>query len=349
MPDWSGPNSLQVINFHAANWKFHAAAGAGAGRLFVYRGRVGAVAQGRSPGRDRAPRRHCLLGRGHRGFAGAGDGRVRQRLFRLLHHAPQQPRPAHRLQVRGAVVGTGRLAAVLGVAAVNLRAGAAAALQSRSAIDGVRVGDHRRGAGVLPAAGEFRGAPLRPGQRTDSRRRQRAESAAAISRDGHPSADAVPRLRGRDRAVRLRAGRADHEVSRREVDPHHAPLDHGGVAVPHLRHLPGRALGLRSAGLGRLLGMGPGGERFPAAVADHDCVSAFGDDAGEARHDEDVEHVAHLHHVSAGDFRHVPHAQRRGEFGARVCAVGHRHLVRVVPGAERSPPACSSSCAIAKR
>ena len=134
----------------------------------------------------------------------------------------------------------------------------------------------------------------------DSAGRQRTESAAAVSRDGDPSADAVSRLRGRDGAVRVRAGRADHEVSRRKVDPHHAPLDHGGVAVSDLRHFSGRALGLRGAGLGRLLGMGPGGERVDPAVADDDRVPAFGDDAGKARHDEDVEHVADLHHVPAG-------------------------------------------------
>ena len=90
---------------------------------------------------------------------------LRQRLLGRLHPAPQQPRPAHRLQVRRAVVGPGRLAAVLGVAAVDLRAGAAAALQGRSATDGVCLGDHRRGAGLLPAAGELRGASVRPGQR----------------------------------------------------------------------------------------------------------------------------------------------------------------------------------------
>src|SRR5271165_2019498 len=80
--------------------------------------------------------------------------------------------------------------------------------------------------------------------------------------------------------------------------------------------------------------MGPGGERVAAAVADHDRVSAFGNDAGEARHDEDVEHVAHLHYVSTGDFWDVPYAQRRGELRTRVCAVGHRDLVRVVPLAD---------------
>jgi len=41
-------------------------------------------------------------------------------------------------------------------------------------------------------------------------------------------------------------------------DPHHAPLDAGGLAVPLAGADPGRALGLRRAGLGRLLGLGPG-------------------------------------------------------------------------------------------
>ena len=65
-----------------------------------------------------------------------------------------------------------------------------------------------------------------------------------------------------------------------------------------LRHFAGRALGLRRAGLGRLLGMGPGGECVADAVAHGDGVSAFGDDAGKARHDEDVEYVADVHHRS---------------------------------------------------
>ncbi len=164
---------IQVIDLHATNRKFCAVAGPGAGSLFVSRGRARAVSQGRSSGRDCTPRRYRLLGRGNRSCSGTGDSRPRQRFFRLLHHAPQQPRPAHRLQVRRAVVGPGRLTAVLGMAAVDLCAGAAAALQSRSAIDGACFGDHRRGASILSAAGEFRGASVRSGQRTDPPRRQR--------------------------------------------------------------------------------------------------------------------------------------------------------------------------------
>ena len=50
----------------------------------------------------------------------------------------------------------------------------------------------------------------------------------------------------------------------REVDPHHAPLDDGDLGLPDLRNFPRRALGLFGAGMGRLLGLGPGGECFAA-------------------------------------------------------------------------------------
>ena len=42
----------------------------------------------------------------------------------------------------------------------------------------------------------------------------------------------------------------------RRLDPHHAPLVHRGVAVPELRHHARLRLGLRRAGLGRLLDVG---------------------------------------------------------------------------------------------
>jgi cytochrome c-type biogenesis protein CcmF len=64
----------------------------------------------------------------------------------------------------------------------------------------------------------------------------------------------------------------------------------------------GDALGLFGAGLGWLLGMGSGGERFAHALADRHRIPAFGDDAGKARHVEGVEHVADFRHVYAVDF-----------------------------------------------
>src|SRR5919201_1529568 len=87
------------------------------------------------------------------------------------------------------------------------------------------------------------------------------DSAAAVSRDGDPSADAVPGICGFQCAVRLRTGCIDDAISGREVDPYHASLDDGDVGVSDGGHLSRRALGLCGAGLGRLLGMGPSGER----------------------------------------------------------------------------------------
>ena len=53
------------------------------------------------------------------------------------------------------------------------------------------------------------------------------------------------------------------EALGRDRRPHHGVL----VAVPRHRHRPGLDLGLRRAGLGWLLGVGPGRERLAAAVA----------------------------------------------------------------------------------
>ncbi len=128
-------------------------------------------------------------------------------------------------------------------------------------------------------------------------------------------------------------GIADHAAAGRGLDPHHAPLDAGDVAVPKLRHHAGRGVGVPRAGLGRILGLGPGGERVAAAVAERDGVSALGDDAGKEGHDEGLEHRAgfgHLLPVHSGD---VPDALGRGAIGACVRAVGHRQIFRQLPGA----------------
>ena len=94
----------------------------------------------------------------------------------------------------------------------------------------------------------------------------------------------------------------------------------------------GNALGLRRARLGRLLGMGSGGERQLYAVADGNGISALGDDAGAKRHDEELERVADFLHVSAHAAGNVADARRAGKFGARLCAIVDRHLVHSVHG-----------------
>jgi hypothetical protein len=85
----------------------------------------------------------------------------------------------------------------------------------------------------------------------------------------------------------------DHRPHRRPLDPPHPPLDVVGMAVPLLRTRAGRTLGLRCARLGRLLGLGPGGDRGVHALVDRHCIFALGHDPGKARHVEALEHAAH--------------------------------------------------------
>jgi hypothetical protein len=187
-----------------------------------------------------------------------------------------------RLQVRRAVERPGRLAAAVGVAAGDLRLCSAADAQDRR--------EALRLCGTILAG--FRSSSWR----FSTLPRRRSLSTGAIPDDGNglnpllqypgdgdSSAHALPGLRGLLGSLRLCAGRADDALPRREVDQDHARLDHGDLAVSDLRHLSGHALGLRGAGLGRLLGLGPGGERELHALAHRNGLSALGDDAGEAK------------------------------------------------------------------
>src|SRR3977135_4192771 len=83
------------------------------------------------------------------------------------------------------------------------------------------------------------------------------------------------------------------------MDPHYPPLDHGGMAVPHIRHFLGRTLGLRSSWLGRMLGVGPGRKCVTAPLALDYRIPALCDDAGKTRHDEGLERLANLYHFHA--------------------------------------------------
>ena len=77
-------------------------------------------------------------------------------------------------------------------------------------------------------------------------------------------------------------------------------------------------LGVRGARLGRLLGLGPGRERRPAAVVHRHRVPALGDGAGAARHAARLERHARHHHVLPDDLRHLHDALGRRAVGARV-------------------------------
>ena len=62
--------------------------------------------------------------------------------------------------------------------------------------------------------------------------------------------------------------------------------------------------------------MGPGRKRVVLPLVNGDGVPAFRDDAGKARHDEDVEHVADLHHVHALHPGHNVDPRGAGQFGS---------------------------------
>src|ERR1019366_5984410 len=107
-------------------------------------------------------------------------------------------------------------------------------------------------------------------------------------------------------------------LSRRKMDSHYAPLDHGRVVLSGDRRAARRALGLRGAWLGRLLGVGSGRKRGAAALDYGHGVPAFGDDAGEARDDEGLERVAGLRDVHAVHPGDVADANWDCQLGARV-------------------------------
>ena len=96
------------------------------------------------------------------------------------------------------------------------------------------------------------------------------------------------------------------------MDSPDAQVDHDCVDVSVRGDSARRALGLRGARLGRLLGMGSGRERVVLAVADGYGIPALGDDAGKARDDEGMERVAGVHHVPSLHPGNVPDAQWRG-------------------------------------
>ena len=104
------------------------------------------------------------------------------------------------------------------------------------------------------------------------------------------------------------------------------------LALPRHRHPARRALVVHRARLGRLLGLGPGGERVADAVADRHRVPALRDDPGEARDAEDLERLAGAGDGRARDPRHLPRALGDPQLDPRVRRLDAR---RAVPDPDR--------------
>ena len=111
------------------------------------------------------------------------------------------------------------------------------------------------------------------------------------------------------------------------MDFHDAAVGDCDLDIPIDGRAAGRGMGVRGAGMGRLLGMGSGGECQLPAVADFDGVSAFGDDAGEEGDDEGVEYRAGGGHVLPLHFWDVYDAKRNCCLGPCVCVVEYWELL----------------------
>ena len=165
--------------------------------------------------------------------------------------------------------------------------------------------------------------------------RARPQSAAAEPGDDDSSPDALPRLHQPHHPVRLRHRRAALPQPRYRLDPRHPEVDPGELALPLDRHHAGHVVGVRGAGLGRLLGVGPGREREPAALAHHDRVPPLGDDPGEAGDAEAVEPRPHHRDVPAQHLRHLHHPLGRDRERAQLHPVERGVLLPRLPGGLR--------------
>ena len=152
----------------------------------------------------------------------------------------------------------------------------------------------------------LRGQPVRA-TCLHASRRAGTQSAAAEHRHGDPPADALPGLHQHRHSVRLCHRGPAFQPAGYRLDSRHPQMDPDELAVPLDRHHPRHVVGLRRAGLGRLLGVGSGGEREPAALAHDVGVPALGDDPGKAGDAETLEHDADRGLVPAQHLRHLHH------------------------------------------
>src|SRR5690606_18493170 len=96
----------------------------------------------------------------------------------------------------------------------------------------------------------------------------------------------------------------------RPLDPRDPPLGAVGMAVPLLRPRARWTLGVRRARLGRLLGLGSGGDRGLHALVDGHRVLAFRYDPGKARHAKTLEYAVDHRDLRPGDLRYLPDSFR---------------------------------------
>jgi hypothetical protein len=186
-------------------------------------------------------------------------------------------------------------------------------------------GDARRGPAGHHRAGRVHEQPLRAARLRPGGRRRPERDAAELGAALPPAGD-LRRLRRVHGPVRVRGRCARDRPPRRPLDPHRAGVDGRVLAAADLRDPARSEVGLHRARLGRLLGLGPGREREPAAVVDRHRLPALGRDPGATRQAQGVERLARDRHVRAHDLRHVPGALRGRLVGPRLRRVERRHV-----------------------
>ena len=151
---------------------------------------------------------------------------------------------------------------------------------------------------------------------------QRTEPAAPASSHVDSSRDALHGLHRLRPALLLRLRRARHRRARDDLVSNHATLDALRLErALHRRHA-GRALGLRSARLGRLLGVGSSRECIDHALDRGYGLYPLSHDPGKARHAEDLEPRVDRPDLRSLPLRHLLDAQRDRPVGPRLCQLG---------------------------
>ena len=126
---------------------------------------------------------------------------------------------------------------------------------------------HARGRPRLFRAADAAGGQSVYTERSDSLRWRRAQSHASGSEHDRASADPLSRLCRLHHSLCDAHRRAGGQTHGQSVDPEHTTLGHRRLALSLDRHPARREMGVCCAGMGRLLGMGPGRKCLAPALA----------------------------------------------------------------------------------
>ena len=134
----------------------------------------------------------------------------------------------------------------------------------------------------------------------------------------HPSAAALSRLcRLLDRLF-VRRGGSDRGPHRRGLGAVREAIHPRRLELPHPWHRRWLVLGLLHAGLGRLLVLGSGRERFPHAVARRHRLPPFGRGDGKARRAESLDDLSRHPRLLVLAARHLPRSLGRAHLRPRL-------------------------------